>query len=52
LLAFASECVDRMRPGAAQIYVEQLIQAHLLPLREHSTRASSGSGERIVGEVG
>ena len=52
LLAFASECVERMRPGAAQIYVEQLIYAHLLPLREHSTRAGSGSGERIVEEVG
>ena len=52
LLAFASECVARMRPGAAQIYVEQLIQAHLQPLREHSTRAGSGSGERIVEEVG
>jgi Fe-S cluster assembly protein SufD len=52
LLAFASECVERMRPGAAQIYVEQLIHAHLLPLREHSIRASSGSGERIVEEVG
>ncbi|HET8824237.1 MAG TPA: Fe-S cluster assembly protein SufD [Terriglobales bacterium] len=52
LLAFASECVDRMRPGAAQIYVEQLIQSHLLPLREHSTRTASGSGERIVEEVG
>jgi len=52
LLAFASECVERMRPGAAQIYVEQLIQEHLLPFREHSTRAGSGSGERIVEEVG
>ena len=52
LLAFASECVERMRPGAAQIYVEQLIQEHLLPFREHSTRAGSGSGQRIVEEVG
>ena len=52
LLAFASECVDRMRPGAARVYVEQLIQAHLLPFREHSTREGSGSGERIVEEVG
>ena len=52
LLAFASECVERMRPGAAQIYVEQLIHAHLLPLREHSARAGSGLGERTVEEVG
>ena len=27
LLAFASECLDRMKPGAAQVYVEQLIHA-------------------------
>jgi Fe-S cluster assembly protein SufD len=51
LLAFASECVERMRSGAAQIYVEQLIHAHLLPLRVHSNRAGVGSGERIVEEV-
>jgi Fe-S cluster assembly protein SufD len=52
LLAFASECVERMRPGAAQIYVEQLIHAHLLPFREHSSRTGAGSGERNVEEVG
>ena len=52
LLAFASECVERMRPGAAQIYVEQLIQEHLLPFREHSRHAGVGTGERNVEEVG
>jgi Fe-S cluster assembly protein SufD len=52
LLAFASECVERMRPGAAQIYVEELIHAHLLPLRENSRRAGVGTGGRNVEEVG
>ena len=52
LLAFASECVERMRPGAAQIYVEQLIHEHLLPFQEHSRHAGVGTGERNVEEVG
>jgi Fe-S cluster assembly protein SufD len=52
LLAFASECVDRLRPGAAQVYVERLIHAHLLPFREHSHRVGTGTGERNVEEVG
>ena len=52
LLAFASECVDRLRPGAAQVYVEQLIHAHLLPLRERSHHVGTGTGERNVEEVG
>jgi Fe-S cluster assembly protein SufD len=44
LLAFASECVERMKPGAAQVYVERLIHAHLLPLRGfHSNQDSDGS---------
>ncbi len=45
LLAFASECVDRMKPGAAQVYVGRLIHAHLLPFRGfHSNQDSDGSG--------
>ncbi len=35
LLAFASECLDRMRPGAAQIHAEELIRQHLLPMADH-----------------
>ena len=53
LLAFASECVERMKPGPAQEYVERLIHAHLLPLQDHSLRmAGTGEGERNVEEVG
>ena len=52
LLAFASECVERMRPGAAQIYVEQLVHAHLLPFRDHSRREGVSPGGRNVEEVG
>jgi Fe-S cluster assembly protein SufD len=55
LLAFASECVDRMKPGPAQIYVKQLIHAHLLPFRGfHSNQDSDGigSGGRNWEEVG
>jgi Fe-S cluster assembly protein SufD len=52
LLAFASECAERMRPGAARIYVEELLQANLLSFREHSTRAAIGLGERNVEEIG
>jgi Fe-S cluster assembly protein SufD len=32
LLAFASECLDRMHPGAAREHVERLIREHLLHL--------------------
>ena len=32
LMAFASECLDRMRPGAAREHVERLIHEHLLQL--------------------
>ncbi|HKR82674.1 MAG TPA: SufD family Fe-S cluster assembly protein, partial [Terriglobales bacterium] len=52
LLAFASECVERMRPGAAQIYVEELIHAHLLPFRENSRPKGVGTGGRNMEEVG
>ena len=32
LLAFASECLDRMAPNAARDHVEQLIHGHLLKI--------------------
>jgi Fe-S cluster assembly protein SufD len=35
LLAFASECLDRMKPGAARTHSEQLIHNHLLSLADH-----------------
>jgi Fe-S cluster assembly protein SufD len=39
LFAFASECLDRMKPGDARQYVEVLIQQHLL----HIANAPQGS---------
>jgi Fe-S cluster assembly protein SufD len=45
LLAFASECLERMHSGPAQVYVEKLIHEHLLPFRGiHSNREADGSG--------
>jgi Fe-S cluster assembly protein SufD len=55
LLAFASECLERMHPGPTQVYVEQLIHEHLLPFRGiHSNRESDGNavGGRNWEEVG
>jgi Fe-S cluster assembly protein SufD len=56
LLAFASECVQRMRPGAARAYVEQLIHKYLLSLARAHGRRSEGQepaeAERSLEEVG
>jgi Fe-S cluster assembly protein SufD len=55
LLAFASECVERMKSGPAQVYVERLIHEQLRPLRGfHSNQDSDGStaGGRNWEEVG
>jgi Fe-S cluster assembly protein SufD len=54
LLAFASECVERMKTGPAQVYVERLIHQHLLPFRGHSGPAgeATAEGERSWEEVG
>ena len=35
LLAFARECLDRMKPGPAQSYSERLIHQHLLTVGRH-----------------
>ena len=46
LQAFASECLDRMKPGAARDYAETLIQAHLLTIADHVRgQGNSESGE-------
>jgi Fe-S cluster assembly protein SufD len=55
LLAFASECVERMKAGPAQVYVERLIHEELQPLRGfHSNQDADGStaGGRNWEEVG
>lgn len=37
LLAFAGECLERMKPGVARTYVERLIHEHLLSVADHSS---------------
>jgi Fe-S cluster assembly protein SufD len=45
LLAFASECLDRMHPGAAREHVERLIHQHLFEL------AISGNQEDALSRI-
>jgi Fe-S cluster assembly protein SufD len=56
LLAFASECLERMKPGPAQTYVEQLIQAQLFSMGKKTAEAKTNTGgievERSWEEVG
>jgi len=56
LLAFASECLDRMKEGPARNYVETLIHAHLLNLVSSSAgfnrAAHQTEGRRNIEEVG
>ena len=53
LLAFASECLDRMKAGVARDYSEGLIHKHLLSVARHSRALSSGEDkERSWEEVG
>jgi Fe-S cluster assembly protein SufD len=53
LQAFASECVERMKPGAARLHVEHLIGDYLLSL-EHlpGTKTQAAGAERNLEEVG
>ena len=55
LLAFASECLDRMKEGPARQHVESLIHTHLSSLAQSSaaSRATQEAGvERRVEEIG
>jgi Fe-S cluster assembly protein SufD len=55
LLAFASECLDRMKPGVARVHAENLIRHQLLSVARHLPGEPSGSGkerERSWEEVG
>lgn len=54
LLAFASECLDRMKAGPAQTHAEQLIHAHLLTVADHAHSPSDKNkqSERSWEEVG
>lgn len=53
LMAFASECLDRMKPGPAREHVEKLIQEHLRTLASTRTIAPAAhQSGRNVQEVG
>ena len=53
LFAFASECLDRMQPGAARDHSERLIHEHLLSVANHLPGQSSHTQtERSWEEVG
>ena len=56
LVAFASECLDRMKQGPARTHAERLINEHLFHLAESSpalARESQGAGRgRDLEEVG
>jgi Fe-S cluster assembly protein SufD len=53
LLAFATECLDRMKPGVAREHSERLIHEHLLSVARHLPGESSGKDkERSWEEVG
>jgi Fe-S cluster assembly protein SufD len=40
LMAFAGECLERMKPGLARDHAEQLIHQHLLSLADHLPRGT------------
>ena len=53
LLAFASECLDRMRPGVAREHAERLIHEHLVSFAHHRSRTpAADQKERSWEEVG
>ena len=49
LVAFASECLDRMKPGPVRERMEKLIQTCLAQVANSVTAASSGGGTGGVG---
>ena len=55
LMAFAGECLDRMKPGAARVHAERLIHEYLLSVANRlpdKSSADDSSIERVVEEVG
>jgi len=53
MLAFASECLDRMKPGTARDHAERLIHSQLLSVSKHLPGESGAEGkERSWEEVG
>ena len=45
LLAFAGQCVDRMKQGTARDYADRLVREHLLTVADHVRDTSGGVGE-------
>jgi hypothetical protein len=55
LMAFAGECLERMRSGTARNHVERLIHEHLLLVANRlpaGRKTDGGLMERNVEEVG
>jgi Fe-S cluster assembly protein SufD len=52
IMAFAGECLDRMKVGTAREHAEVLIQEHLQTIANHLPGAPSGDGKRNWEEVG
>jgi Fe-S cluster assembly protein SufD len=56
LLAFAGQCLDRMKPGPARTHVEKLVHQHLLEMgtrkRDEPATAGITEAERTWEEVG
>ena len=47
LLAFASECLDRMKEDGVRERIEKLIHEHISRMRQPSRRASASAGEAV-----
>ena len=45
LMAFAGECLERMKPGVAREHAEHLIHGHLLAVVNHLPERNPGHGE-------
>ena len=50
LLAFAGQCVDRMKPGAARDYADAVVREHLLAVADHLPGRSVRQGEAVTKE--
>ena len=50
LLAFAGQCVERMKTGPARTYVEHLVHEQMLSIGSHSSAGVGGRNEKIEAE--
>src|SRR5438094_4288357 len=49
LFAFASECLDRMKPSPAREQVEKLIHSYLLQVANSANTFATGTSSKIAG---